>query len=194
MFFIPHIVYGAKLSFTPVVRLGRKRYLALSNGKCVIKANGTMKRDDQTRTIVCRNRRALHDYFILERVEAGLVLQGSEVKSLRDGRANLADAYAVIETGEAYLVNLHIAPWPNAPYFNHNPLRKRKLLLHAKQISKLQLKIDQRGLVLVALSIYFNERNRAKVELGLARGKRKYDKRESIRQRDEQRAAQRREK
>jgi SsrA-binding protein len=137
-----------------------------------------MKRDDQTRTVVCRNRRAQHDYFILERLEAGLVLQGSEVKSLRDGRANLADAYAVIERGEAYLVNLHISP----------------LLLHAKQISKLQLKIDQRGLALVALSIYFNESNRAKVELGLVRGKKKYDKRETIRQRDEQRAAQRREK
>ena len=152
-----------------------------------------MKKDDQSRSVVCRNRRAQHDYFILERVEAGLVLQGSEVKSLRDGRANLADAYAVIEAGEAYLVNLHISPWPNAPFFNHNPLRKRKLLLHAKQISKLQLKIEQRGLALVALSIYFSESNRAKVELGLVRGKRKYDKREAIRKRDEQRAAERQE-
>lgn len=153
-----------------------------------------MKHGDQTRTIVCRNRRAQHDYFILDRIEAGLVLQGSEVKSLRDGRATLTDAYAVIERGEAYLVNLHIAPWPNAPYFNHNPLRKRKLLLHAKQIGKLQLKIEQRGLGLVALSIYFSANNKAKVELGLVRGKKKYDKRESIRQRDEQRAAKRREK
>lgn len=152
-----------------------------------------MKKKDDNRKVVCRNRRAQHDYFILERIEAGLILQGSEVKSLRDGRANLTDAYAMIASGEVYLQNLHISPWPNAGFFNHNPLRKRKLLLHAKEIGKLQQKIDQRGLSLVALSIYFNVGNKAKVELGLVRGKKKYDKRESIRARDEQRSIERHE-
>lgn len=120
-----------------------------------------------------------------------MVLRGTEVKSLRDGRAALKDAYAVIEGGEVFLINMHIAAWPGAAGFNHEPERKRKLLLHEAEIHRLAIRTTQRGYTLVPLSVYFNERNRAKVELGLARGKRKVDKREAIREREERRAAQR---
>jgi SsrA-binding protein len=140
---------------------------------------------------VCRNKSAFHEYFIEERFEAGLVLVGSEVKSLREGRADLKDAYALIEGGEAYLVHMRIQEWTGGTFFNHSPERKRKLLLHKKQIEKLRLMVDQRGYALIPLQVYFNEKNRAKVELGLARGKKKYDKREAIRERDERRAAER---
>jgi len=145
-------------------------------------------KEPEGRKYVCRNRKAFHDFFIEDRIEAGLVLQGSEVKSLRDGRANLKDAYAVIENGEAYLLNMHISEWPQATYLNHEPERRRKLLLHARQIQRLGIQTRQRGYTLVALSVYFSETNRAKVELGLARGKRKYDKRESIREKDQRRS------
>jgi len=141
--------------------------------------------------VVCRNKKAFHDYHIEDRIEAGLVLRGTEVKSLREGRANVADAYASIENGEAWLNNARIAEWPNAAYYNHEPERKRKLLLHERQIRRLRIQTEQRGYTLVALSIYFNPANRVKVELGLARGKRKYDKREAIRERDQKRAAER---
>ena len=140
---------------------------------------------------VCRNKSAFHDYFIEERFEAGLVLVGSEVKSLREGRADLKDAYGLIEGGEAFLVHMRISEWTGGTYFNHKPERRRKLLLHRKQIQKLKILIDQRGYALIPLRVYFNEKNRAKVELAVARGKRKYDKREAIRERDERRAAQR---
>jgi len=137
------------------------------------------------RKVICRNRKALRDYFIEDRIEAGLVLQGTEVKSLREGRANLKDSYAVIQEGEAYLLNLHISEWPGASFFNHIPDRKRKLLLHTDQIRRLAIQLDQRGYTLIALEVYFTPRNKAKVELGLARGKKKIDKRETIRARDE---------
>jgi SsrA-binding protein len=143
------------------------------------------------RKVVCRNRKAFHDYFIEDRLEAGLVLLGSEVKSLREGRASLKDAYATIEDGEAYILHMRISEWPQAANFNHDPERPRKLLLHAQQIRRLGIQIHQRGYTLVALSVYFNEKNRAKIELGLARGKRKYDKRETIREREEKREADR---
>lgn len=141
--------------------------------------------------VVCRNKKAFHDYFIEDRVEAGLVLVGSEVKSLREGRADLKDAHGVIEKGEAFLVNLRISEWTTGSVFNHRPERRRKLLLHRREIHRLQIQIEQRGYTLIPLAIYFNEKNRAKVELALARGKRKYDKREAIRERDERRAAER---
>ena len=152
-----------------------------------------MARSKETdgRKVVCRNRRALHDFFIDERIEAGLVLRGTEVKSLRDSSASLQDAYATVVGGEVYLVNMNIPPWPGAAYFNHDPKRRRKLLLHAKQIQKLLQEIQQRGCTLVPLSVYFTEKNRAKVELGIARGKRLYDKRHAIRERDERRQSER---
>jgi SsrA-binding protein len=145
-------------------------------------------KEPEGRKYVCRNRKAFHDFFIEDRLEAGLVLVGSEVKSLRDGRASLKDTYAVIEEGEAWLLNMHISEWPQATYLNHEPERKRKLLLHARQIQRLAIQTQQRGYTLVALAVYFTENNRAKVELGLARGKRKYDKRESIREKDQRKS------
>ncbi|RLB59425.1 MAG: SsrA-binding protein [Deltaproteobacteria bacterium] len=141
--------------------------------------------------VVCRNRKAARDYFIEERLEAGLVLKGTEVKSLRDGRAELLDGYVAVEEGEAWLVNVHIGQWPQASYFNHEPRRRRKLLLQRRQINKLRAMLEQRGYTAIPLKIYFNDKNLAKVEIGLARGKRKADKRATIRDRDERRQQQR---
>jgi SsrA-binding protein len=140
--------------------------------------------------IVCVNRQARHNYFIDEIYEAGLVLVGSEVKSLRDGKANLVDSYARIQKGEAYLVNTHISPYPGANQFNHEPARTRKLLLHEREIERLTGKTKERGLTLVPLKIYFKN-GRAKVELGLARGKKLYDKRETLRRKVAQREVER---
>src|ERR1700736_993042 len=123
------------------------------------------------------NRRAYHDYFIDEKYEAGLVLTGTEVKSMRAGRANLRDGYVRIDGGEAWLENVHVTPYSQGGYANHEPLRPRKLLLHADEIASLVGKIKQKGYTLIPLRLYFS-RNHAKVELGLARGKRLYDKRQ----------------
>jgi SsrA-binding protein len=128
---------------------------------------------------VAVNRRAYHDYFIDEKLEAGLVLQGTEVKSLRAGRANLRDGYVRVDGREAWLENVHITPYERGGYVNHDPLRPRKLLLHADEIASLIGKTRQKGYTLVPLRLYF-ARNHAKVELGLARGKREYDKRQTI--------------
>lgn len=147
----------------------------------------TRPKEPAGRKVVFRNKKAFHDYFIEDRVEAGLVLLGTEVKSLREGRVSLKDAYATIENGEAHILHMHISEWPQAAGFNHEPERRRKLLLHARQIHRLGIQIHQKGYTLVALSVYFNEKNRAKIELGLARGKRKFDKRETIREREEKR-------
>lgn len=136
--------------------------------------------------LVASNRRALHDYEILEKVEAGLVLLGPEVKSLREGRANLSDAYAVLRRGEVWLLNAHVSPYDKAGRDNPDPRRERKLLLSRAEIARLGGKVAERGLTLVPLSIYFKN-GRAKVELGLARGKRVHDKRESIRRREQER-------
>ncbi len=141
--------------------------------------------EPQVRTVV-RNRKARHDYEILDKIEAGLVLQGSEVKSLRAGKVNLSDAYAAPQGEEYFLVNLHISPYDKATVDGHEPLRPRKLLLHKKQIRKLLTRTQERGLTLIPLQIYFRG-SVAKVELALARGKRKYDKRQSIAKRDAQR-------
>jgi SsrA-binding protein len=135
-------------------------------------------RDRRNRDVAV-NRRAYHDYFIDEKYEAGLALQGTEVKSLRAGRANLRDGYVRVERGEAWLENVHISPYTQGGYANHEPLRPRKLLLHAREIASLVGKIKQRGYTLIPLRLYFAH-NRAKVELGLARGKRQYDKRQAL--------------
>jgi SsrA-binding protein len=129
--------------------------------------------------VVCVNRQARHNYFIEEVYEAGLVLLGSEVKSLREGKANLKDSYARIQKGEAFLVNAHVSPYPGANRFNHEPTRMRKLLLHQREIERLTGKTKEKGLTLVPLRLYFKN-GRAKVELGLARGKKLYDKRETL--------------
>ena len=132
------------------------------------------------------NRRARFDYQIEDRMEAGIALRGTEIKSLRAGRANLRDGYARVENGEVYLRNVHIAPWPNSPYDNHDPLRPRKLLLHKDEIARLVGTVAQKGYTLVPMQVYLKN-GRAKVELGLARGKREYDKRHAIAEREAKR-------
>lgn len=132
------------------------------------------------------NRRARHDFTIDETIEAGLVLTGSEVKSLREGRANLKDSYGAIERNEVWLCNAHISPYGPASQFGHEPTRKRKLLLHRREIGRLAGKVKERGFTLVPLRLYF-KKGRAKVELGLGRGKKRFDKRASIREREVQR-------
>ena len=139
---------------------------------------------------VCVNRQARHHYSIEETFEAGLILLGSEVKSLRDGKANLTDSYARIHKGEAFLVNAHVSHYPGANQFNHEPTRTRKLLLHGREIERLTGKTKERGLTLVPLRLYFKN-GRAKVELALARGKKLYDKRETLRQKVAQREVER---
>ena len=132
------------------------------------------------------NRRAFHDYAIGERYEAGLVLTGSEVKSLREGRANLKDAYARFFGDEIFLVGAHISPYAPASQFGHDPVRNRKLLLHREEIEKLRARIQEKGLTLVPLRLYW-EKGRAKAELGLGRGKKLHDKRAAIQERTERR-------
>ena len=136
--------------------------------------------------IIAENRKARRDYFIVDQYEAGMVLKGTEVKSLRQGRANLKDAYARIKDGEVFVYQLNIAPYPFAYYDNHDPLRPRKLLLHQQEIKRLYGKINEKGLTLVPLRIYFKN-GKVKILLALVKGKRKYDKREAIKRRDEQR-------
>ncbi len=128
---------------------------------------------------VAVNRRAFHDYFIDEHYEAGLVLTGTEVKSLRAGKAQLRDGYVRIDGGEAWLENVHISPYTQGGYVNHDPMRRRKLLLHADEIASLVGKVRQKGYTMVPLRVYF-KRNHAKVDVGLARGKRQYDKRQAL--------------
>jgi SsrA-binding protein len=134
-----------------------------------------------------QNRRARHDYLIEDTLEAGLVLQGSEVKVLRTGQASIAEAYADAQAGELFLVNANIPEYKAANRFSHEPRRPRKLLLHRKEMNRLLGAIRREGVTIVPLSIYFNERGRAKVELGLAHGKRKADRRQAEKERDWQR-------
>jgi SsrA-binding protein len=134
------------------------------------------------------NRRARHDYLIEDKLEAGLVLHGTEVKSLRQGGASIAEAYADEKGGELFLVNANIPEYKASAHFNHEPRRPRKLLLHRKQMSRLLGAVKREGVTIVPLALYFNERGRAKVELGLARGKRKADRRQAERDRDWQRS------
>jgi SsrA-binding protein len=137
----------------------------------------------QDRKIIARNRRARHDYHIEDVVEAGLVLTGTEVKSLRAGRASLTDGFGQISGGEAWLHGVHIPPYDMGTWTNHEPRRTRKLLLHRKEIDRLERSTAERGLTLVPLSLYFDH-GKAKVELAVARGKRTYDKRHDLARRD----------
>lgn len=136
--------------------------------------------------LVCQNKKARHDYEIVETFEAGMVLLGTEVKSLREGRANLKDSYARVKKGEVYLYGLHISPYTHASYDNHEPERVRKLLLHRYEIKRMLGKTQERGFSLIPLKIYFKE-GKAKAELALARGKKLYDKRESLKRKEEAR-------
>jgi SsrA-binding protein len=129
---------------------------------------------------VATNRKARHDYIVEDSLEAGIVLTGTEIKSVRAGSVNLQDAYARIDRGEAWLIGARIAPWAGGNRFNHDPMRDRKLLLHRVQIDQLMGRTKAKGLTLVPLSMYFNDRGRAKVQLGLVRGKKSYDHRRDI--------------
>jgi SsrA-binding protein len=151
-----------------------------------------VSRDEKAalRQPITRNRKARFEYEILDTFEAGLVLVGPEVKSLREGNANLTDAYAVIRRGEVWLISAHISPYGNAARSNVEPRRERKCLLHRAEIERLEGKLHERGFTLVPLELYFKG-GRVKVQLGLARGKRRHDKRETIRRREQDREMQR---
>ena len=145
----------------------------------------TDRKDEKARDVAV-NRRAYHDYFIDDKLEAGIVLTGTEVKSVRNGRTNLRDGFVRIGGNEAWLENVHISRYEQANLMNHEPMRPRKLLMHRKEIASLIGKVRQKGYTLIPLRVYFS-RNRAKVEVGLARGKKQYDKREAIAERDAKR-------
>lgn len=140
--------------------------------------------------IIAVNKKASFRYHLTDRFEAGLVLTGSEVKSLRDKKANLTDSYAIINRGEAWLINTHISPYSHAHQLNHPPRRDRKLLLHKREIAKLAGHLNEKGLTLVPVKLYFKD-GRAKVELALAKGKKFFDKRETIKKRESKRAIER---
>lgn len=140
--------------------------------------------------VISKNRKAWHDYHIEESYEAGIVLTGTEVKSVRGARVNLKDSYGKVENGEIFLYNMHISPYEQGNRFNHDPLRIRKLLMHKMEISRLSGKIKEKGYALVPLKIYLNK-GRVKIDLGLARGKKLYDKRHDIAERDSKREMER---
>ncbi|MBQ8469954.1 MAG: SsrA-binding protein SmpB [Clostridia bacterium] len=145
------------------------------------------KKKDELQT-VARNKKAYHDYFVLESFEAGIELFGTEVKSVRQGKVNLKDAWCSIEDGEIYVNGMHISPYEFGNIFNRDPMRKRRLLMHKREINRLYGTIKQQGLTLIPLSAYFN-RGRLKVQVGLCKGKKNYDKRESIARKDAEREA-----
>ena len=140
--------------------------------------------------VISDNRKAYHDYFVEEKLEAGVILTGTEIKSIRNGRVNLKDSYARIENGEVWLYQLHISPYEQGNRFNHDPLRKRKVLLNRSEIIKLVGKVQQQGLTLIPTKIYL-KRGLAKIELGVCRGKKNYDKRQDIAERDAKREIER---
>lgn len=139
------------------------------------------------KTYIAKNRKAFHDYFVEDRIEAGIELTGTEVCSLRENSAQLRDCFIVIRRGEAWLNGVHISPYSHGSIFNVDPERRRRLLLHKKEILKLQQQADRKGYSLIPLSMYFNPKGRVKVEVGVCRGKKAYDKRASIKERDTKR-------
>lgn len=145
------------------------------------------KKDNGLQT-VARNKKAYHDYFVLESFEAGIELFGTEVKSVRQGKVNLKDAWCSIEKGEIYVNGMHISPYEFGNIFNRDPMRKRRLLMHKREINRLYGQLKQQGLTLIPLSAYFN-RGRLKIQVGLCKGKKNYDKRESIARKDAEREA-----
>ena len=136
--------------------------------------------------LIAQNKKARHDYTIIDTVEAGVVLQGTEIKSIRNSRVNLKDGFVKVRNGEAFLYNVHISPYDQGNIFNHDPLRTRKLLLHKKQIAKIASETKNTGITIVPLKIYLKD-GFAKVLIGLAKGKREYDKRETLRRKDQER-------
>ncbi len=160
--------------------MAKKKGVPTSGNGTAKSASAAAERPERT---FATNRQARHEYEILESVEAGIALTGTEIKSLREGKANLSDAYARIEHGEAWLVGAHIPAWAGGNRYNHEPRRDRKLLVHKREIKKLAGEADQRGVTLIPLAIYFKG-GRAKVEIGVARGKQQYDKRETIKKKE----------
>ena len=140
---------------------------------------------------IAENRKAYHDYFILETYEAGMSLTGTEMKSIRRRRVNLKDSYGLIKEGELYIEGMHISPFEEGNRFNHDPLRRRKLLMHRREIDRLIGKIKEEGLTLVPLKVYINDRGKAKMELGLAKGKKLYDKRQVMAKKEADRSIER---
>lgn len=151
-----------------------------------------MENEDHIKVIAV-NRKARHNYEITSSLEVGLVLQGSEVKSMRAGKASLVDAYGRIRNGELWVIGMHIAQYKEATFANHDPIRERKLLLHKQEIKKIKRRVEEKGVTLTPLKLYFKN-NIAKIELGIARGKRKYDKKVTIAERDVKRDLQREQK
>lgn len=146
-------------------------------------------KSDRFKTLAS-NRKAYHEYFIEDTFEAGIVLTGTEIKSVRAGQVNLRDSYAVIDDGELWMMNAHIAAYRGGSYFNHEPRRQRKLLMHRREIDRLLGKVQEKGFTLIPLRVYLKD-NRAKVELGLARGKKQYDKRATLREKESRREVER---
>jgi SsrA-binding protein len=144
--------------------------------------------------VVFHNRKAGYDYFFVQEIETGIVLKGTEIKSIRLGKLNFKDSYAKIDDGECWLYNLHISPYEKTTFFNHAPERKRKLLLHKREIKRLKAKVEQEGMTLVPKKIYVNDKGICKIQLALAKGKKSFDKRDSIQAKDMKRDEQRREK
>ncbi|MBI3928303.1 MAG: SsrA-binding protein SmpB [Armatimonadetes bacterium] len=141
--------------------------------------------------LITKNRKAWHEYHILETMEAGIMLVGTEVKSLRQGNVNMVDSYAAVKDGEVWLFNLHISPFEKGTHFNHEPLRPRKVLLHKREISRLIGKTQEKGLTLIPLRLFFNPRGKVKLELGLCKGKKLYDKRAAKAEQDARREMER---
>ncbi|MCE5258377.1 MAG: SsrA-binding protein SmpB [Chloroflexi bacterium] len=153
----------------------------------MVKRNkGSEARKPSGDRIVAQNRKGYHDYFISDTLEVGIVLVGSEIKSIRDNQVNLRDSYVTIRNGEAWLIGAHIAGYTEASYQDHDPRRDRKLLMHRREILKWRIMVEQKGYTIIPLKLYLAH-NRAKVEIGLARGKREYDKREAIAERESER-------
>ena len=148
---------------------------------------GGKKKPERDIKVIAKNRTAWHDFFIDETFEAGLVLTGTEVRSLRERNCQITDAFVLVRSGEAWLHGVHILPFSHGTIFNGNPDRKRKLLLHKRQIEYLNSKVTQQGCAIVALQLYYDEHNRVKLEIGLARGKKLYDKRADMAKRDSDR-------
>lgn len=148
------------------------------------------KKSDQPKSIQILNRKARHEYFIEDIFEAGLVLSGTEVKSIREGKASITESYCKYENKEVFVIGMHISPFEQGNMFNVDPIRKRKLLLHKAEIAKIQKHLDEKGLTLVPLKIYFS-RGYAKMQIGLARGKKLFDKRDTIAAKDVEREKQR---
>ncbi|HUP49621.1 MAG TPA: SsrA-binding protein SmpB [Thermoanaerobaculia bacterium] len=146
------------------------------------------KSEKKSEKLIASNKKAFHEYFVLQKMEAGLQLTGTEVKSLRDGRAELKDSYVIFKDGQAYLFGAHIAPYTHGNIQNHDPDRTRKLLLHRREIEKLRAQVAEKGLTVIPLRLYFKG-NRVKAEIGVARGKKLYDKRETEKRREADREA-----